>query len=249
MERLKLELYNYVIKELNIDPEKDWQATLLLDELLQEKQALQAVKKAESLIKGNRAIVVGAGPSVIEDLEYLKDKGILYGSTVLAADGASLAYKEFSGLFPEVIVTDLDGFPEMEVEMANSGSLPFVHAHGDNMQRLLRYVPEIAFAAGTTQTKETHLVKNYGGFTDGDRAAFIAYFFGAKEIYLVGMDFGQTIGKYSNIEKFGNNLDRKRKKLGIGVKMLEALASISEVPIINISKNAVEIKGIITLKR
>ncbi len=249
MENLKLELYSYAIKELDIDPKKDWEATLLLDTLLRDKHVNEAVQKARLLINSRRAIVIGAGPSVIEDLEYLKNKGIINGSTILAADGASLAYKEFSGLNPDIIVTDLDGFPELEVEMANNGSVPFVHAHGDNMDKLLKYVPMLQCAAGTTQTKETDLVKNYGGFTDGDRAAFIAYSFGAKEIYLAGMSFGDIVGKYSNQKKFEGNIERKKKKLFIGVKMLEALASVSKTPIINVSKSAVEIKGIITVKR
>ncbi|MGC8593451.1 MAG: 6-hydroxymethylpterin diphosphokinase MptE-like protein [Nitrososphaeria archaeon] len=249
MERLKLELYEYVINELKIDPEKDWEATLLLDKLLRENRVEQAVMEAKNLIKGKSAVVVGAGPSVLDDLEYLKNKGALRGSAVLSADGASLAYKEFSGINPDIIVTDLDGFPELEVEMANMGSVPFVHAHGDNMDRLLKYVPRMNLVAGTTQTRETDRVKNYGGFTDGDRAAFIACSFGAISIYLAGMDFGNTIGRYSNLEKFGNNLERKKKKLKIGIKMLEALASVCKVPIVNVSKDAVNIKGIITIKR
>ncbi len=249
MKRLKLELYDYVIHELKIDPLKDWEATLLLEKLIREKHPEQAIQKARSLIKGKRSIIVGAGPGVLEDLEYLKNKGILEGSAILAADGASVAYKEFSGADPEIIITDLDGFPESEVEMVNRGSIPFVHAHGNNINRLLKYVPQMNIAAGTTQTFETKFVKNYGGFTDGDRAAFIAYGFGAKEMYLAGMDFGCVIGKYSNLKKFEGNLERKRKKLSIGVKMLEALASVSKVPIINASKNAVEIKGILKLKR
>ena len=37
-------------------------------------------------------------------------------------------------------------------------------------------------------------VYNFGGFTDGDRSVFWAEEFGAKEIILIGMDFGIHIG-------------------------------------------------------
>lgn len=244
MDRLKFELYVYVIRELGIDPASDWKATLMLNELLRNKPVGLALDKASVLLKQKKALVVGAGPYVLEDLEYAKRKGILKGSTVLAADGASLAYREFTGKHPEIIVTDLDGYPEAEVEMINENSVAFVHAHGDNVDKLLKYVPQMKWAAGTTQTFETELVKNYGGFTDGDRAAFIAESFGAKEIFLAGMDFNLSIGKYSNLEKFNGDYERKRKKLAIGTMMLEALASISKAPLINLSKGAVKIKGI-----
>ncbi|MFP3213976.1 MAG: 6-hydroxymethylpterin diphosphokinase MptE-like protein [Nitrososphaeria archaeon] len=249
MDKLKFELYVYVINELGIDPAKDWKATLILNELLKNKPVKHVLDKASLLLKQRRALVVGAGPSVLDDLDYAKRKGILEGSTILAADGASLAYKDFAKKDPEIIVTDLDGYPEEEVKMVNEGSLAFVHAHGDNIDKLLKYVPQMKFVAGTTQTFETDLVKNYGGFTDGDRAAFIAESFGAKEIFLAGMDFNFSIGKYSNLEKFNGNYDRKRKKLEIGVKMLEALAAISKAPLINLSKGAVKIKGINNIER
>ena len=244
MDRLKFELYIYVIRQLNIDPANDWKATLILDELLRNKPVKQVLDKASLLLKQRRALVVGAGPNVLDDLDYAKRKGILESSTVLAADGATLAYREFAGKYPEIIVTDLDGYPESEVEMINEGSVAFVHAHGDNVDKLLKYVPQMKWVAGTTQTFETELVKNYGGFTDGDRAAFIAESFGAKEIFLAGMDFNLSIGKYSNLEKFNGDYERKRKKLAIGVRMLEVLASISRAPLINLSKGAVKIKGI-----
>jgi hypothetical protein len=51
MDRLKFELYIYVIRELNIDPANDWKATLILDELLRNKPVKQVLDKASLLLK------------------------------------------------------------------------------------------------------------------------------------------------------------------------------------------------------
>ena len=48
---------------------------------------------------------------------------------------------------------------------------------------------------------------NFGGFTDGDRAVFLAVHFNAKKIFLIGFDFNNTIGEYSFVEK----KDKKNK--------------------------------------
>ena len=43
-------------------------------------------------------------------------------------------------------------------------------------------------------------VHNFGGFTDGDRAVFLAVQLGAKKLILAGMDFGKVVSKYSRPE-------------------------------------------------
>lgn len=66
---------------------------------------------------------------------------------------------------------------------------------------------------GTTQINPNFFnnIQNFGGFTDGDRAVFIADYFNAKEINLIGFDFNSKIGKYSFPQN--KNLDLKIKKL------------------------------------
>ena len=61
--------------------------------------------------------------------------------------------------------------------------------------------------SGTTQGYEVGAVKNYGGFTDGDRAVSIAGQFGATVIRLLGFDFDEPSAKP------GRNIEVKRKKL------------------------------------
>ena len=68
-----------------------------------------------------------------------------------------------------------------------------VHAHGDNFDKL-EMVRGLSNVTGTTQTKKIGKLENFGGFTDGDRCVFLAEYFNAKKIVLIGMDFGQKIG-------------------------------------------------------
>ena len=81
-------------------------------------------------------------------------------------------------------------------------------------------------------------MENFGGFTDGDRCVFLAEYFKAKKIVLIGMDFGDKIVKYSKKKV----IDRKTKlkKLECGKKLLEWLARKSDSELYTTSRS---IKG------
>jgi uncharacterized Rossmann fold enzyme len=82
------------------------------------------------------------------------------------------------GRVPEVICTDLDGNSEADIEKeilaCEQGSLVLIHAHGDNMDKLKKYVPRFKHFIATTQAKPFDNVYNFGGFSDGDRCVFVA---------------------------------------------------------------------------
>ncbi len=94
---------------------------------------------------------------------------------------------------------------------ANSeGSIAIIHAHGDNINKIKKYVPKLeGKILGTTQINPEpyKFLHNFGGFTDGDRAVYLADHFHAKKIYLMGFDFNGKIGEYS----FAENKDKKLK--------------------------------------
>jgi uncharacterized Rossmann fold enzyme len=109
-------------------------------------------------------------------------------------------------------------------------------------------VPTFSKAVGSTQRHPRSNVYNFLGFTDGDRAVFLAAGMGAKLIALAGMDFGFTVGKYS--KKVVSSVEVKRKKLQIGKELLEWLAAETgeKIGLYNITANGEKIKGFKTIK-
>ena len=85
--------------------------------------------------------------------------------------------------------TDLDGAAESFLEMNREGTIMVVHAHGDNIPQLQYWVPLFPGpVVGTTQSQPVPPLHNFGGFSDGDRAAFAADALGAERIVFVGFD-------------------------------------------------------------
>lgn len=129
--------------------------------------------------------VAGGAPCLSSDLEVVREAD----AVVAASDaGARLAAV---GLRPSLVVTDLDGDPAGTLELAREGVPVAIHAHGDNRTALETWVPEFPpdHVIGTTQAQPRGPLVNVGGFTDGDRAAFLADAFGADELRFPGWDF------------------------------------------------------------
>ncbi|NPA76076.1 MAG: DUF115 domain-containing protein [Euryarchaeota archaeon] len=103
--------------------------------------------------------------------------------TVIAADDAAVFLYD-RGILPDLVMTDLDGDVQKLMEIP---AIFGIHAHGDNVSRL-HFAEDFDTVFGTTQVEPAWNVYNFGGFTDGDRAVFLAAHFGA-EVHLVGFDF------------------------------------------------------------
>jgi hypothetical protein len=107
---------------------------------------------------------------------------------VFAADAAALVLYQ-NGILPDAVFTDLDGATEEFLAMNEQGTVMVVHAHGDNIPLLRYWVPRFRGPlVATTQGKPFAHLYNFGGFTDGDRAAFAAHALGASEVTLAGFD-------------------------------------------------------------
>ena len=89
------------------------------------------------------------------------------------------------------MVTDLDKNPDT-ARFLTAESVPVaVHAHGDNVEMVRQRVSgfDDEYVLPTVQCEPTGPTENFGGFTDGDRAAFIADWFGAAELVFPGWSF------------------------------------------------------------
>ena len=226
--------FQEIRKELGYSKRDDFLSASKLNSLLKKKFVKTQL---QNMIKNKTVFIIGAGPSLSESLFYIKKCKKV---TKIVADGAVRALLE-KNMKPDILVTDLDG-DFSSIKKIGKTKIPIiVHAHGDNYNKL-ENVKEFTNVIGTTQTKPFGKIVNFGGFTDGDRCVFLAEFFNAKKIVLVGMDFGQEIGKYSKHKVINRKI--KIKKLKIGKKILEWFATKSKADLYSTKK----IKGYKTIR-
>ncbi|AIF69663.1 hypothetical protein PAP_06330 [Palaeococcus pacificus DY20341] len=211
--------YDEIVREMGFDEKADRKASLILRDILLKSENYTTISELRKLIR-ERAYVFGAGPSLEESLKtHTFDDGIL-----IAADGATSALLEHN-ILPHIIVTDLDGRFE-DIKKANElGSFVVVHAHGDNIEKLKAYASKLKNVLGTCQTEPLDIIYNFGGFTDGDRGAFLAEALGTREACLVGFDFGEIVGKWSkpHLKEHSPIWESKRKKFYFAQKLLKWL--------------------------
>ena len=203
-------IYKKISKDFNFQEEKDKIASEILNQLISKKNIF-SIKKLKKILTGKDVVIFGAGPSLESSLRVHKEK---FAEMIkITADGATSALLK-NNIHPDIIVTDLDGKISDQFKANSEGSIAIIHAHGDNIEYLKKYVPEFeGKIIGTTQIDSGSFknLNNFGGFTDGDRAIFLADYFHAKKINLIGFDFDGKIGKFSFPEY--KNKNQKLKKL------------------------------------
>jgi|Deesub1362A_J573_1020465.scaffolds.fasta_scaffold00005_13 hypothetical protein len=203
------QFYRKIIKDFGFSEFEDTLAAKILKKKIRSPLPLDVV---ERLIRGKITNIFGAGPS----LEKIKS---FPSSPIIAADGAT-SYLLEKKVIPDIIVTDLDGEISDLMKANELGSILFIHAHGDNITSIRKHAEKFKNCIPTTQATPLEGVYNFGGFTDGDRAVFIADHFRAKKIVLYAMDFGKEIGRYS----FTKYPEMKIKKLNWAKKLISYLA-------------------------
>jgi len=218
--------FNEIRKEFGYLEKDDLISVKKLDSILKDKNSKNQLQK---IIKGKTVFIIGAGPSLTKSLKHIKNSENV---VKIVADGAVKALIE-KNIKPDILVTDLDGDLE-SIEKIGKTKIPIiVHAHGDNYEKL-EIVKKLKNVVGSTQTRKFGKVENFGGFTDGDRCVFLAEYFDAKKIVLIGMDFGQKIGKYSK----QRIADRKTKikKLKFGKRIVEWLGTKSKADLFSTNR-------------
>ena len=177
----------------------------------------ELVAGREPLVPGDLSLsgtvaVCGAGPSLPDEVETARR-----ADAVVAASTAAADLRE-AGVAVDCLVTDLDGDPALAREMAAAGTPVAVHAHGDNVESVRRHIPEMTVPAvlPTTQAEPRPPVYNHGGFTDGDRAAFLADARGADRLLFPGWDLedpaveAEKVPKLAWAERLLHWLERRR---------------------------------------
>lgn len=226
--------YLQIKEDFKFDLQRDKDARDYLSLVLKKKNQKWNLNKVlisfkDKILTKTGILVYGCGPSLEETINIIiKKKGIGFFENYinLAADGASILLRK-KGIKIDAIFSDLDGITKNEFNYTNFN---IIHAHGDNIERLKFFENEIISfenIIGTTQVEPVKNVINPGGFTDGDR---ILYFLRTlissyHNVFLIGMDFGSVIGKYSKIEfkKNQNASPTKEKKLLYAEKLIKWL--------------------------
>ncbi|WP_276247499.1 6-hydroxymethylpterin diphosphokinase MptE-like protein [Haladaptatus sp. YSMS36] len=136
-------------------------------------------------LAGATVAIAGAAPSLAGELDIARE-----ADAVVAASTAADVLRE-AGIAVDLMVTDIDKNPETIRTLTREGTPVAVHAHGDNIPAIRAEVPTFVreHVLPTTQAAPVAPVENFGGFTDGDRAAFLADHFGAGALTFLGWDF------------------------------------------------------------
>lgn len=140
----------------------------------------------DRLAVANKVVAIAGGAACLEqELSLVRQADVVFAAST-AADTLLAA-----GLQLDCVITDLDKRPDTAQALSHEGVPIAVHAHGDNIPALLDYLP--GFTAEqvlpTTQAAPVGPVRNFGGFTDGDRAAFLADHLNADRLLFPGWDF------------------------------------------------------------
>jgi uncharacterized Rossmann fold enzyme len=206
--------YHQIIEDFEFDEEEDFNAGKVLSELLQDVNNTENHSEIGKLISGKEIYIFGGGPSLKKDVPRLfkradREKLLPTGEelerptelkmpneygfpqTWIAADIATSTLLDY-GIIPHIIVTDLDGIVEDHLLANEKGAYLVIHAHGDNQDKLKEFVPKvkqrvIGTMATTPETFEN--LYNFGGFTDGDRAVYLADQFDSGNMLLIAYNF------------------------------------------------------------
>ena len=175
-------IYSEILSDMGYDRRADETSARVLSALMPNADLLSDDDIASMI--GPEVSVFGAADSLLSDISKKQPSGTLIsaGSATSAVMGA--------GILPDIVVTDLDGDIDAQIEASRKGSVTLIHAHGDNTDLIMRYAKEFTGRVMlTTQSRPDRALWNFGGFTDGDRAVCLARHFGAQCILLYGFDF------------------------------------------------------------
>ncbi|MCK4567464.1 MAG: DUF115 domain-containing protein [Candidatus Thorarchaeota archaeon] len=224
-------IYQDIVNRLNLDSIMDIRATQLLTELLKDVNPDPLLQLLDQRIRNRTVVVCGAGPSLEQHLQTLKERSDYQDLVFVAADGAVSLLLE-KNCACDIIVTDLDGDYNHIKQALQNGAIGIIHGHGDNRDKIREIVPSLESVLGSTQVEPTERAFLWGGFTDGDRACYLVINYTPRRIILAGMDFGKVVGKWSkpSHETHFAAPQRKVLKLEIAHELITTLLETVDIP-------------------
>lgn len=174
-------VYEHILTDFGFERAVDEQARDLLQRTMDTTRTLDP----STLDFSNQTVAIAGGAdSLLDDQPQIER-----ADAVIAASDAATMLREHD-LQVDCIVTDLDEEQGILSELTHEGVPVTVHAHGDNMPAIRSQVPALDHSAviPTTQAEPSAQIYNFGGFTDGDRAAFLADEAEASRLIFPGWD-------------------------------------------------------------
>jgi hypothetical protein len=177
------DFYSKIISDFNFSKDEDERSAVILYSLAREK--LMDTLILDKKIRSKDVLIIGP---VIGEEEIEKIKNF-EGVKITAGKAIKIVRSLIPEFVPDIHVTDMEEEDYILVDLQRKNCILVLHAHGDNVERIYSIVPKLRFFIGTTQSIPFDKIYNFGGFTDGDRAAILAKEFGASSITLIGFDF------------------------------------------------------------
>lgn len=243
--------YSNIVKRLNLSVSADISSADNLEILLKAKGLVNNndIFRELSIFLKKPCLIAGGGPSIERNLKQCIELDLIDKLTIIAVDGTCKLFQE-SHIIPNILVTDLDGDWSSIYWAIKKNTTTLIHAHGDNHHLIDEFFLEYENLKnrsniwGTTQNYISNDLFNFGGFTDGDRAVFMAFYFQSPIIGLIGFDFGEEIGRYSLSHRtIVKDLSRKRHKFEIAIELLDKFYDDHQGSRFNLTDNGVEIPG------
>ncbi|MDY6817207.1 MAG: 6-hydroxymethylpterin diphosphokinase MptE-like protein [Halobacteriales archaeon] len=173
-------VYEAILTDFGFDRTADERARDLLAEYVD-----PITEEILPAFAGAEVAIAGGGPTLKEEIAIAGEADI-----VVAASTAADVLRD-ANVTVDLMVTDLDKNTETARQFTQLGRPVAIHAHGDNIPALRAIMPQCdpAWVVATTQAEPLPAVANFGGFTDGDRGAFLADHFGAERLRFPGWSF------------------------------------------------------------
>lgn len=235
-----IEKYNWIARELLIDTERDRVSAKLLSSIIGDNFVKQ--KDISSIFRERNVLIIGYGRDIDNELYCLNNiKHLLRDTVVIVADKAINSVLKH-GLKIDIFITDLDCDRDYLYRIPRN-TIFVIHAHGDNVDKVEAIVPKLLekgyLLHPTTQIEPLWNVFNYGGFTDGDRAVYLAMYYKPRRVVLIGMDLDKQLDKQIVDRYYNNGLKHilKIKKLEIAELLLEEIICRSSVETYSLSRN------------
>ncbi len=179
-------IYEQILEDFGYPQSADEHARDILASLLEEEPF-----DVDNWSLAGQKVAIAGGASSLHNEEALS---VARSADVVIAASTAVDVLREQGITVDCMVTDIDKNPETARKLTAEGTPVAVHAHGDNIDLVREHVPtfEQEFIIPTTQAAPKAAVRNFGGFTDGDRGAYLAQYCGAAKLVFPGWDFTDT---------------------------------------------------------